>query len=335
MSTIDASRCLLSLSLEGNHMSLQWRQILPALSLCACLVNAHAQNAQISGLVRDVSKAAVPHAAVVFENTDTHETSETRSNDQGVYALPSLRPGRYQATVQAPGFEKQVVSDITVNVSGKTSLDIMLRVGSEAQTVNVDAAGTQINTVDASVSTVIDRKFVENMPLNGRSFQSLLTLIPGVTAVPSTGAGVSGQLSVNGMRTESNYFIVDGVSANAGSNSVSPGRGAGYSGSLPSSTVLGTTQSLISVDALEEFRGTTSTYSAEYGRVPGGQFSFRTRSGTSALHGTVYDYFRNDVMDANSYFNKRNNLPRTKDAPERLRRHDRRTGVHSGAVPAA
>ncbi len=271
---------------------------------------AMAQNAQVSGLVRDPSKAAIPQATVLIENLDTHEKSQTKSNGEGAYSLPSLQPGRYQLTVQAPGFEQQVFHDFKLDVSAKASLDVALKVGSTVESVTVDASGAQLNTTDASVSTVIDRKFVENLPLNGRSFQSLLTLIPGVIAIPSSGSGTSGQLAVNGMRSESNYFLIDGVSANSGVNSSSPGTGAGYSGSLPSSTALGTTQSLISIDALEEFRGTTSTYSAEYGRVPGGQFSFRTRSGTSDFHGTIYNYFRNDAMDANSYFNKRKNIRR-------------------------
>lgn len=295
-------------------MQTHLRRVLSALSFSVCVTaTALGQNAQVSGIIHDESKAVVPHATIQFENLDTHEKSETRSNDSGAFAMPSLTPGRYEATVEASGFQTQVVRDIVVNVSAKASLNVTLKVGSETETVTVDASSTQINTVDASVSTVVDRKFVENMPLNGRSFQSLLTLIPGVTAVPSSGPGTSGQIAVNGMRSESNYFMVDGVSANTGVNNASPGRGGGYSGSLPSSTVLGTTQSLISIDALEEFRGTTSTYSAEFGRVPGGQFNLRTRSGTSDLHGTLYEYFRNDVMDANSYFNKRNKLPRTKE----------------------
>jgi hypothetical protein len=267
----------------------------------------------MSGLVRDQTKAVIPQAVITLENLDTHQHIETKSNGEGIYSVPSLLPGRYQLTATAPGFEQQIVREFKVDVAGKASLDLTLNVGSETQSVSVDATGTQMNTVDASVSTVVDRKFVENLPLNGRSFQSLLTLIPGVVTVPSSGSGASGQIAVNGMRSESNYFTIDGVSANSGVNNSSPGRGAGYSGSLPSSTALGTTQSLISIDALEEFRGTTSSYSAENGRVPGGQFAFRTRSGTSNFHGTLYEYFRNDAMDANSYFNKRLGFGRTKE----------------------
>jgi hypothetical protein len=156
------------------------------------------------------------------------------------------------------------------------------------------------------VSTVIDRNFVENMPLNGRSFQDLLTLSPGISQVPVNaygGVGYSGEIVVNGQRTESNYFTVDGVSVNTGVSAGAYGQGAGAAGGVPGESVLGTTQSLVSIDALQEFRATTSTYSAEFGRTPGGQFSFTTRSGGDSLRGSAYDYLRNDAMDSSNWFN--------------------------------
>jgi hypothetical protein len=165
---------------------------------------------------------------------------------------------------------------------------------------------------------VIDRNFVENIPLNGRSFQDLLTLSPGVSQVANSGGvgygvGYSGDIVVNGQRTESNYYIVDGVSANTGTMPNPFGAGAGVSGSVPGLTALGTTQSLVSIDALQEFRSTTSTYSAEYGRSPGGQFSFSTRSGTNSLHGSLYNFFRNDALDANNWFNDYYAYPKGKE----------------------
>ena len=144
--------------------------------------------------------------------------------------------------------------------------------------------------------------------MNGRSFQTLIQLTPGaITNNPQSGVSVGskGEFSINGQRTESNYYTVDGVSANIGFSpiSIAPTGGASASGSLPASTTLGTTQGLVSVDALEEFRINSSSYSAEYGRSPGGQFSFVTRSGTNQLHGTAFEYLRNDVLDANDWFN--------------------------------
>jgi hypothetical protein len=186
-----------------------------------------------------------------------------------------------------------------------------MSVGSTSESVTVEAGAPLINTQDASVNTVVDRKFVANTPLNGRSFQDLISLTPGVvTQSPnaSSKVGGGGDFSVNGQRTESNYYTVDGVSGN-----VAAGTGigtfvlqaAGASGSVPAGTVLGTTQSLVSVDALQEFRVQGSTYSAEYGRAPGGQFSLVTRSGTNDLHGSLFDYLRNDFFDANDWFNNR------------------------------
>jgi len=272
----------------------------------------YAQQAQVSGLVADQTGGVIPDASLEFLHTATQDRSEARTNAQGRYTVSSLRPGVYQVNARARGFETKVLEGVRLEVAAKLTLDVVLNIGIETSSVTVDAGNVQLNTIDASMSTVVDQGFVQNIPMNGRSFQSLLTLIPGVISVPSSGAGVRGQIAVNGMRAESNYFMVDGVSANTGVNTDSPGRGAGYSGSLPSGTALGTTQTLTSMDALQEFRGITSTYSAEYGRVPGGQFSFTTKSGTNQLHGSLYEYFRNDVMDANSFFNNRNGVGRVK-----------------------
>src|SRR6202034_3927485 len=166
-----------------------------------------------------------------------------------------------------------------------------------------------VNTESASVSTVIDHTYVENMPLNGRSFQDLVLLTPGVvTQTPQNNGnsllGRTGEFSVNGHRTEENYCTVDGVSANVGASvgATMPG-GAGPSGSVAASTALGTTQALVSVDDLQEFRVQSSTYSAEYGRNPGGQISFEKKSGANQWHGAAYDYLRNGYFDAQDWFN--------------------------------
>src|SRR5262249_15186188 len=152
-----------------------------------------------------------------------------------------------------------------------------------------------MDTESATVSTVVDRNFAENLPMNGRTFQSLIQLTPGVVLTPSNGTD-AGQFTVNGQRADSNYWMVDGVSANFGSNSVYP-PGAGFAGALPAFSVLGGTNSLVSVDALQEFRIQTSTYAPEFGRTPGGQISLVTRSGTNQFHGAAFDYLRNYALD--------------------------------------
>ena len=291
------------------------------LLVSALAIPCRAQDAQLSGTITDSSNAAVSNATVDITNTATLVKSATRSNSEGRYLGASLVPGTYEVTVQAPNFETQLIRNISLNVASKVSLNFVLRPGKVEETVTVDESGLQLNTTDANVSTVIDHQFVEDLPLNGRSFQSLMTITPGVAVVPSSGVGQSGELSVNGQRTESNYFMVDGVSANTGASVSSSGStGAGFTGATPGETALGTTQSMVSIDALQEFRVLTSSYSAEYGRSPGGQFAFNTRSGTNQFHGTVFDYLRNDALDANSWFNGYNNDPPV--AKQALRQND-------------
>lgn len=276
------------------------------LAVASC---AWSQQAQLSGFVRDPSGAVIPKATVRIQNVATGSEQTTNTNDSGIYVFPLLPPATYRLSAEAAGFQKKIVDHLTLDVSAKTNLNVELAISSGSDTVTVNGNGLSINTTDASVSTVVDRQFVENIPLNGRSFQPLMTQIPGVSIVPST-SGRSGELTVNGQRTEANYFTVDGVSANTGANPLSAGWSAGYGGSLMGGTTLGTTQSLVSIDALQEFRATTSTYSAEYGRTPGGQFTFSTRSGTNQWHGSAFDYLRNDALDANNWFNNYYGQPR-------------------------
>ena len=270
--------------------------------------------AAVTGLVTDPNGRSVPGVTVLITNLSTNVASRTVTNDQGIYRVSALQPGIYRMTIDKDGFKSIVKSGIELHVQDVASINFELQIGSVNETVTVKAGGLVINTTDGSVSTVVDRQFVENIPLNGRSFQSLITLTPGVVQVPSLGTnGADGQFSVNGQRADANYFVVDGVSANV-ANGVGIVPGQASSGSLPGVAVSGLTQSLASVDAMQEFRIQTSTYSAEYGRTPGGQISIITRSGTNQFHGSVFDYFRNEAMDANDWFSNRAGIPRP---PER------------------
>jgi hypothetical protein len=297
----------------------QLRALLVSLFLLSLCSLGFAQNAQIQGEVSDSSGAVIPKASVRVVNQLTGTERKVATNGSGQYTAPGLDPSVYKIFVQAPGFSTAVSTPITLNVAQNAILNFKMKVGDTGQTVTVDGSGLQINTTDASVSTVIDRDFVENMPLNGRSFQSLMTLAPGVAQVPppsnigaGNNVGENGEIVVNGQRTEANYFTVDGVSANTGLR-VAFGSGAGVSGGVPGETALGSTQSLASIDDLQEFRATTSTYSAEYGRTPGGQFSLITRSGNNHWHGSAFDYLRNDAMDANNWFNDYYSYPKGKE----------------------
>jgi len=265
-----------------------------------------ADRAGMNGIVQDTSDARIPNASLKIINTDTGQEINSKTNHEGNFFLPGLLPGHYTLQIDRDGFDTTQLTGITLDVGANKSVVIRMKVGSAMQTVSVDGSGTTVNTIDGSVSTVIDRRFVENAPLNGRSFQDLISLTPGVvTQSPQSGSsvGLNGDFSVNGQRTESNYYAVDGVTGNVGAGN---GYGTGQPGSggtIAAATALGTTQSLISVDALQEFRVQSSSYSAEYGHGPGGQFSLVTRSGTDELHGSVFDYLRNNFFDANDWFN--------------------------------
>lgn len=289
------------------------------LMLCVTTVAvAQSTNATISGVVVDPSGKVVPDAAIEILNEATGLHYSGRTNDSGIYTVTILPPGQYRMQVSKIGFKTLIKPGIVLNVQSAVAVNFTLPLGATSESITVEAGASTINTVDGSVSTVIDRNFVENMPLNGRSFQDLLTLSPGVSQVANSagvghGVGYSGDIVVNGQRAEANYYTVDGMSANTGMMPNPFGEGAGVSGSVPGLTALGTTQSLTSIDSLQEFRSTTSTYSAEYGRTPGGQFSFSTRSGTDALHGSLYDFFRNDALDANNWFNDLYSYPKGKE----------------------
>ena len=270
-----------------------------------CVAFAQSTNAALTGFVDDPQKAVIPKVSITAINTQTGVKTTTLTNSVGEYVLPALSPGTYRIEVDKQGFKGIIEAGLVLHVQDVVQINFHMALGSMSETVTVDANGLQLNTTDASVSTVVDRQFVDSMPLNGRSFQSLILLAPGVvTSTPQHGTsqGQSGEFSVNGQRADANNFSIDGVSANnqpynGGHQSV------GNTGSLPATTALGTTQALVSVDALQEFKIQTSTYSAEYGRQPGAQISFETRSGTNSWHGSVFDYLRNTVFDANNWFN--------------------------------
>jgi len=292
---------------------------LVCLALSTFSLFAQSPNGNINGLVSDPSSAAVVGAEIVAVNDATGVQYTTKTSNEGLYVLPNLPPGPYRVQVSKIGFKTLIKPDITLNVQDSLSINFTLLVGAFHEIVTVQGGAPLVNTENAAVSTVIDRQFADNLPMNGRSFQSLIELTPGVvltTSNPSDG----GQFSVNGQRAASNYWMVDGVSANIGIGAnPSPFAlaGNGLAGALGSFSAMGGTNSLVSVDAMQEFRIQTSTYAPEFGRTPGGQISIVTRSGTNQFHGTVFDYLRNDVLDASNWFNGYTNNPPLPKAKER------------------
>ena len=286
--------------------------------------NAQSATAMLSGTVTDEQGAFVAGASVtITDNVKAFERRATTSGD-GVFIFTQLPPGIYTIEAAQKGFAAARLPNVTLNVNDQSNLRIQLKVAAASATVKVTDETLPINESPA-VSTVIDRQFIENQPLNGRSFQTLVELSPGVVFTPSN-LPTPGQFSVNGQRASSNYFTVDGVSANFGSTaSVTLYETAG--GGVPSYSALGTTSSLASVDAVQEFSIQTSTYAAEFGRQPGAQISLVTRSGTNDYHGSVFDYLRNDKFDANNYFDNSKGFAR-----QPLRQNDF-GGTFSGKLP--
>ncbi len=250
-----------------------------------------------------------PESAAISDSTNIRY--ETTANGSGEYSLANLPPSSYRIEVEKPGFKKLIKPGVILHVQDALEINFEMALGSVSETVTVEGGAPLVNSESATVSTVIDRTFVENLPLNGRSFQTLITLTPGVVLTPTV-FDDQGQFSMNGQRADANYFTVDGVSANFGvTGYLALVQGA--SGALPALSASGGTNSLVSVDAMQEFRIQTSSFAPEFGRTPGGQISIVTRSGSNSFHGTLFDYFRNNVLDAKDWFVNFNGLAKPQE----------------------
>ena len=177
---------------------------------------AQTNTAAISGLVTDPSGSVIANAGVVVVNTDTNVSQSTLTNQAGIYSFPTLQPGPHRLTIKHPGFKEIVQQGLVLHVQDAISLNFRMELGATTESVTVTATAAALNTEDATVGTVIERQFVEHAPLNGRSFQGLVTLTPGVASVTANGAS-TGQFAVNGQRTDTSYFMVDGVRPNVAS----------------------------------------------------------------------------------------------------------------------
>jgi len=272
------------------------------------VLGAQSTNAGLSGRVTDPSNALIAGAKIAAISASTNASYATLTDGSGEYYLATLPPDIYRIEIEKPGFKKLIKPDVVLHVQDALEIDFEMAVGATTETVNVEAGAPLVNTESGTVSTVVNRALVENLPLNGRSFQTLIMLTPGVV-VTVTGFNDQGQFSVNGQHADANYFTVDGVSANFGVTGYGPMvQTAG--GALPALSAAGGTNSLVSVDAMQEFRVQTSSFAPEFGRTPGGQISIVTRSGANAFHGTLFEYFRNDVLDARDWFVNFNGLPK-------------------------
>ena len=279
------------------------------LALASQTAYAQLESGTVNGTVTDHSGAAVTGAKVTITDVGTNISQSASSSDHGAFHFATLKPSHYRISVMASGFKESIVQDVELHTQDSLNESIVLEIGAASEEVSVSAESEEIET-SAAVATTVDRKFVENMPLNGRSFQALIALTPGnVTA--KTYYTNSGQFSVNGQRTDANYFSIDGVSANVGitqGSDVYLGTAGG--GAAQATSNNGGYNNLVSVDDMQEYKVQTSSFDAEFGRTTGAQLSIVTRSGTNKFHGTAFEYLRNDVLDANNWFNNNEGLPR-------------------------
>jgi hypothetical protein len=268
------------------------------LILSAAVAFAQSEGARISGRVTDPTDAVIVGAECTITNIETNASTTTTTNEDGIYVIPDLPPATYRLTIQKDGFRTVVQPNLQLYVQDALNENFKLAVGSVSDTATVVDEAPLLQTDSAAVSTLVNQQFVANMPLNGRSFQPLIALTPGIVFT-SQNLG-QGQFSANGQRSDANYFMVDGVSANFGVTT--GGLGQTLGGAIPGFTAQGGTNGLVSVDAMQEFRIETSSYAPELGRTPGAQISIATKSGGNQFHGTAFDYLRNDVFDARNFF---------------------------------
>jgi len=287
-------------------------------------VNPAPATAALAGTVVDDNDAVVSEASVLVKEISKGIEKDTKTNRIGLFTLSELPAGTYTVAVQHQGFATAEIRGVSLKVNDQLALKIHLKVGQIGETVTIYADSSIVQRSPA-VATTLNRQLVENLPLNGRSLQSAITLAPGVTVTKPTFAE-QGQFSVNGQRASANYFMVDGVSANIGVAAGAEGLGQSGAGSLPGLTALGSTHSLFSIDALQEFKILTSTFAPEFGRTPGAQVLVQTRSGTNQFRASVFEYFRSGALSANDWFANRGGLQK----PD-LRHHDF-GGVFGGPI---
>lgn len=269
---------------------------LMVLSLAA---SAQIGGGSLVGNVRDQSGAVVPNASVKVTNTATNTTGMVTTNSQGYYEFPLLPAGWYVVEVAAKGFEPRRSNPFELNTGTRPRFDFTLTVGGVAETVTVEGGAPLVNATTTDLGIVIDQNKTDSLPLNGRNYQQLVGLQAGVVNSPSSSAGGRGGIEFNGSPALGNNLLLDGVDMSFGEVNATGGAAAGAGGVLINA---------VSVEAIQEFKATSSAFSAEYGRSTGGVLNITTKAGTNNWHGTAFEYFRNDALDANSFFSNLSGL---------------------------
>jgi hypothetical protein len=263
--------------------------VFAAFAVCLAPLALWAQDATgtIAGVIADPSGAVVQQAKVTVTNVGTAIAQETLSDKNGFYQVQHLPIGNYQVTVEAAGFSKTASSSAALDINQTLRVDLKLQIGQVSDVVNVDSQASTVETQNSTVGATVSGQAIYEMPLNGRNTLDLLKTQPGISAT-NPDSGAAGSYSIGGMRTDSVTYLLDGGLNN---------------GLLSNSVVVNPNP-----DAIAEFRVIENNYAAEYGRNAGGIVSEVVKSGSNQLHGTAYDYVRNNFFNANSFFNNQQDL---------------------------
>ncbi len=249
--------------------------------------------------VADPTSALVPGAKVTLKALGRTTVIEKGTEDNGSVVFDLLQPGDYSLDVEGAGFVHYHIDRLTLQVRDRQTLKVNLKVAEAASTtVEVSAHAEGISS-DAAQGVALDQQYLKNLPVNGRNAESLILMAPGITT--AAGGRGGGGFNANGLRSNTNYFMLDGVSLN------SPASGGGFGGGGPMgpggpAPGGGSSTEMIIIDAMQEMKVQTSSFAPEFGRTPGAQVVMTSRSGSNNLHGSLYDYERSDSFDANNWF---------------------------------
>src|SRR5579872_5528894 len=284
--------------------STSWKLFLVSLLLFSLAMPVLAQvEASIAGVITDSSGAVIAGATVSVRNLENGFTRKVITNESGRYDLPSLPLGRYDVTAEMRGFKSEVKTGVTLVVGQQAVVDLTLQPGEVKETITVKDENPVVNVTTQETSGLVGERQVKDLPLNGRSYDELITLNQGIvnyTSERSGGIGTSNSaignmFAVSGHRPQENLYLLNGIEYTGASEiNITPGGASGQ---------------LLGVDAVREFNVVTDTYGAEYGKRPGAQVSIVTASGSNQLHGSVYEFLRNSGLDARNYFDQ-SQIPR-------------------------
>ncbi len=269
-------------------------------------------SASLSVTLSDPSGAVVPGAQVVLVDSRWGTIHQGETNVTGGVTFDSLRPSDYSLEAVKAGFEKVRIERLVVAVRDRQSLRLELKVAGTQTSITVTDTAQAVTT-DASQGISVDQNYIQNLPVNGRSMEALVMMTPGITSAAG-GMGGGGGFNANGLRSNTNYYTMDGLSLNSpvggGPGGGGPPGGGGFGGGPPGGGG-GASSEMISMDALQEMRVQTSPFAPEFGRSPGAQVSMTSRGGTNQFRGSLFYYFRNDRLNANDWFANSSGIPRS------------------------